>query len=339
MRALQQVRIGIFSLLYSLPTIAVLGLYVHEVVSHEPQTVAWFREGYCHGNVLLAQPANSQLGPLCRTLGAPNQSLALAATGGARSGPGDVLSLVTWPLVLRHALLFVVGIATTSWICSRKTFQSWRAFLARVACCCCHRNSAAYQATGGAVQSPSAGQLSHVTAQNLLQAPNNSNANTNSMFGGGSASGNLTFVGPQHVPMVGLTEFQQPLLTGYRTSAAVSAPGVQNMHQLQNLQNMRIGGVVGVGVAQHQHPAGLSYAGIAVMPAGAAQSSSLSASTGLTQQSGSATQQTVGAPAGSAKPLATSGNLLAGVQLLQAPGANMRYPVASHKAPDADRRE
>ncbi len=94
------VRIGVFSVLYCLPAVLVIGCHFYEQHSRE----AW------------------QRGHNCRPCpGSPEQPLAR---------PEYAI------FMLKYFMSLVVGITSGFWVWTGKTLLSWRHFLRRLACCC-----------------------------------------------------------------------------------------------------------------------------------------------------------------------------------------------------------
>ncbi|CAG5126002.1 unnamed protein product [Candidula unifasciata] len=102
------VRIGIFSVLYTVPATIVIACYFYEQASRDKWTVAWYDSECNHYNVNCP----------------------------------DGITSKSWPdfsvFMIKYLMTVIVGITSGVWIWTGKTFQSWRSFSTRI---CFYGNS------------------------------------------------------------------------------------------------------------------------------------------------------------------------------------------------------
>lgn len=107
------VRIGIFSVLYTVPAIIVIACNIYELLNRETWLLK-FMAGNCNNNQLKG------------SIACPENVATLL-----ESKPADF----TW-FIFKYLGYLVVGITSGFWIWSGKTMSSWRKFFNKICCCC-----------------------------------------------------------------------------------------------------------------------------------------------------------------------------------------------------------
>lgn len=110
------VRIGIFSVLYTVPAIIVIGCNLYELFNRE-QWLQKFKAESCIR-------ADSQGYISC-----PPRSLELIR------GPGPDFT----SFIFKYLGYLIVGITSGFWIWSNKTMSSWASLFRKICCCCCRQ--------------------------------------------------------------------------------------------------------------------------------------------------------------------------------------------------------
>jgi len=100
------IRIGVFSVLYTVPAVFVIACYFYEQSNMESWMMWWWRS-ICEGHAIPCPPDDNYQSPNFTAF------------------------------MLKYLMLVIVGITSGAWIWSGKTFQSWKNFFSRLLSCCC----------------------------------------------------------------------------------------------------------------------------------------------------------------------------------------------------------
>jgi frizzled protein 9/10 len=136
-------KIGVFSVLYTVPATCVIGCYFYERINFH----TWQQEARLHSCTVTGAVENAAAAAASRAMGGVREGETALAGGGVRGGDksGDSAggggvgsSLDCWPLersiptvevyMLKIFMSLVVGITSGMWIWSSKTLASWKHF-------------------------------------------------------------------------------------------------------------------------------------------------------------------------------------------------------------------